>query len=595
MASHAKQPTWHGFLLHHLRCPSTSHPAQQAACGNKLITHPWVVKLRGSAGLWLQLPFRVTAASAHREAETKLYGCLQHNQRRDSSAPHGCSSRLVHYDGAMDGRDDDSHEQERIPTLQPGQFDGSGAWKNVLYHFESCARANRWSEGTMAVQLRFSLTGAAGAIVHKNPRSSSWSYQRIVNEIEAAYGPCSEHAAAIGIELRQRVRRPGESLHALRDDIYEKVSSFVYADRTEREQDAISVETFTNALADAEVVQRLLEEKPHTLASAYDIAHRYETTKRAAKTVTRLMQAGTLSAVERRTRTATVHESTSREPTGLAVRLVSALEGEPKPHQRWQPKGNDGQAKRSFRELVCHNCSGFGFIQQNCPSPHSPRPHNKSAAPTATQSPGTVVIRTKGQEDESCVQVTMHGLEIRALLDSGARRSVLLLHYYSAIPAPARPPIQPSVARTLQGVGPNNLPVLGEVDVPLHIGSRVCNVNFVVADIVGDTEVILGHPFLLQARACLDYGRGEITLFGEKVPRCNADSKPEVHLVRVARRTVLRPGCEYIVPGTARRQPAVDGDLVLSPIKCFVERHRVLEAWVVVRTPQSINIPISFF
>lgn len=82
----------------------------------------------------------------------------------------------------------------------------------------------------------------------------------MVDKIEAAYRPCSECSAAIGIELRQRVRGPSEALHSLRNDIYEKVST-VYADRAELEQDAISVEIFTNALADAEVVQRLLEEQ----------------------------------------------------------------------------------------------------------------------------------------------------------------------------------------------------------------------------------------------------------------------------------------------------------------------------------------------
>lgn len=117
----------------------------------------------------------------------------------------------------------------------------------------------------MAVQLRFSLTGAAGAIVHKNPRSARWSYQRIVDEVDAAYGPCSAHAAVIGIELRQRVRGPGEALHSLRDDIYEKFS-IMHGDRTEQEQDAINVEILHNALAGAEVVQRLLEEQPRTLA-----------------------------------------------------------------------------------------------------------------------------------------------------------------------------------------------------------------------------------------------------------------------------------------------------------------------------------------
>lgn len=51
-------------------------------------------------------------------------------------------------------------------------------------------------------------------------------------EVDSAYGPAWVHAPAIGIELTQRVRKPGESLHVLRDYIYEKVS-IVYADRSE--------------------------------------------------------------------------------------------------------------------------------------------------------------------------------------------------------------------------------------------------------------------------------------------------------------------------------------------------------------------------
>ena len=57
----------------------------------------------------------------------------------------------------------------------------------------------------------------------------------------------------------------------LRDDIYQKVS-IVYADRRELGQDAINVKVFTNALADAEVVQKLLEKQSRTLSGAYDIA-----------------------------------------------------------------------------------------------------------------------------------------------------------------------------------------------------------------------------------------------------------------------------------------------------------------------------------
>jgi len=48
------------------------------------------------------------------------------------------------------------------------------------------------------------------------------------------------------------------------------------SNRTETEQDAIGVEVFTNAVGDAEIVQKLLEQRPHTLAQAYDIARRHE-------------------------------------------------------------------------------------------------------------------------------------------------------------------------------------------------------------------------------------------------------------------------------------------------------------------------------
>lgn len=149
--------------------------------------------------------------------------------------------------------------------------------------------------------------GAAGVIVHRNPRSAQWNYSHLVEEVEIAYGPSSEHAAAVAIEFRQRVRKPGESLHLLRDDIYEKVS-VAYSDRTEREQDGIGVEVFTHAIGDMEIVQKLLEKRPLTLAQAYDIARRYETTKRAASHVTSLTHAGVHGLSERKPRTAVVRE-----------------------------------------------------------------------------------------------------------------------------------------------------------------------------------------------------------------------------------------------------------------------------------------------
>lgn len=43
----------------------------------------------------------------------------------------------------MGSSDDELREhRERIPTLQPGQFDGLDSWKDYLDRFETCAMAN---------------------------------------------------------------------------------------------------------------------------------------------------------------------------------------------------------------------------------------------------------------------------------------------------------------------------------------------------------------------------------------------------------------------------------------------------------------------
>lgn len=172
-----------------------------------------------------------------------------------NSRQHGRKPLWIFRDLSSDSGEECSDHRERIPTLRPGQFDGSTSWGEFLYRFEDCAKASHWSGRTMTVQMRFCLVGAAGAVIHKNPRSSRWDYARIVEEVEAAYGSSSEHAAAIGIELRQRVLRAGEPLHVLRDDIYEKV--IAYADRSEKEQDP------------AKTAGRA------TTYPGYEIAHRY--------------------------------------------------------------------------------------------------------------------------------------------------------------------------------------------------------------------------------------------------------------------------------------------------------------------------------
>ncbi|CAL8401443.1 unnamed protein product [Boreogadus saida] len=104
--------------------------------------------------------------------------------------------------------------------------------------------------------------------------------------------------------------------------------------------------------------------------------------------------------------------------------------------------------------------------------------------------------------------------------------------------------------RSCRASAPGGLAVLGEVNLPVRVGSRATNVNFIMADTAESTEVILGHPFLHQTSAQLDYGRREITLCGEKVPRFNPSHQSRVHVVSGPHNTTVESGCEYVVPGT---------------------------------------------
>lgn len=473
--------------------------------------------------------------------------------------------------------EEDFDSRERVPTLRPGQYDGSTPWKEFLHRFESCAKANYWSEKTMAVQLNYCLVGAAGAIIHRNPRSARWDYSRLVVEMETAYGPSSEHAAAVAIELRQRVRRSGEALHVLRDDIYGKVS-VAYSGRTETEQDAIGVEVFTNAVGDAEIVQKLLEQRPHTLSQAYDIARRHETTKRAALHVTNLMQSGARSMAERRPRAAVIREGgvTERAEASAAPPVASwkpESASSSHPPRKWK-----GQKDKS-EEIRCHNCSGLGHMKRNCPSPR--KPFRAQTSTTFSESPEPAVLHLKAQGQEMSINILVYELEVCAVLDSGARRSVMPLRHYNAIHPDVRPSLQPSEAETLLGVGPGDVPMLGEAYIPVHVNNRQVSVHFLVADIGGD-EVLLGHPFLIQAQARLDFGNHRIVLFGEDVPYFRSQTQPKTYAVRVARTVVLEAGQEYLVQGNVRYREPVKGEVLLNPTKGFIEKHKVLVARILV-------------
>lgn len=112
--------------------------------------------------------------------------------------------------------------------------------------------------------------------------------------------------------------------------------------------------------------------------------------------------------------------------------------------------------------------------------------------------------------------------------------------------------------KTLLGVSPGDVPILGEAHFPVQINNLQVSVHFLVNDIAGD-EALLGHPFLTQAQACLDFGNHCIVLLGDELSYFHTQSKSKAHAVRVARTVVLEPGQEYLVRGNSHFREPVKG------------------------------------
>ncbi|KAJ8346760.1 hypothetical protein SKAU_G00281610 [Synaphobranchus kaupii] len=289
-------------------------------------------------------------------------------------------------------------------------YDGTTPWKEFLHRFESCAKANCWSENTMAVHLKFCLVGAAGAIVHRNPRSSQWDYSRLVEEMETAYGPSSEHAAAVAIELRQRVRKLGSF-------ICHQPQAHNMAERRPR----------------AAVMREGAEEEQAETAAAFPAAR------------------------------------WKPKPCGPSPHLQHAG-----PNPNYTPHKRGGRKDIKWEEIRCHNCSGLGHMKRNCASPK--KVFITQASTVSPETPDPAVLHLKAQDQEMSIHMLVHELDVCAVLDSGARKSVLPLRHYNAIHPDVRPPLQPSRVETLLGVGPGDVPVLGEARIPVQINN--CQVAY---------------------------------------------------------------------------------------------------------------------
>ena len=138
--------------------------------------------------------------------------------------------------------------------------------------FEIVAKRNDWDDNEKVDFLKCTLIGEASHVLRD--LSDSATYDDVVYKLRQRYGSI-EQIERFRMELKQRRRKPGESLSILLKDV-RRLFSQAYTGPHNYLSELMAVDAFVEALNDRELKIKVLEREPSSLDQAYKIAERME-------------------------------------------------------------------------------------------------------------------------------------------------------------------------------------------------------------------------------------------------------------------------------------------------------------------------------
>ena len=150
-------------------------------------------------------------------------------------------------------------------------------------------------------------------------------------------------------------------------------------------------------------------------------------------------------------------------------------------------RGHESQTCR----VKCRKCSGMGHVAKNC-------------------SVGAAANRRVVVGSTFTMDVTIFGQEIPGVMDSGSERTLLSKDTADQIGLQIR-----DTRRRVVGVSLEQLTVYGTCCVELKVGRHSVSMEVLVTDC--RDKLILGTDFLCAAEVAMNFGTGEVTVFGEPV------------------------------------------------------------------------------
>ena len=268
--------------------------------------------------------------------------------------------------------------------MKPPRFEGKEhCIESHLVQFDIVAKRNGWDDSEKADFLKCSLVGEASQLLRD--LSESATYDDIVYKLRQRYGSL-EQLESFRMELKQRKRRPGESLSSLLKDV-RRLFTQAYPGPPNYMSELVAKDAFVDALDDRELMIKVCEREPGTLDQAYKIAERMELYQK--------IPSG--KETEFKTKQPSKVRATAAEDDSLLKSVVEtqrlmqkqlALLSESIAKDRTSNKKRDDikKAPETKAKGRCHNCHELGHYRFECPT--------LVKQPTGTPNAGDATTRT---------------------------------------------------------------------------------------------------------------------------------------------------------------------------------------------------------
>ena len=211
--------------------------------------------------------------------------CSDKSDSRVKKSSHERSRRCqspVHFQSDSESDSKSCVTNKRRTYIKPDKFDGvTPTFATFRAHFENAARFNKWHNDEQLAFLKSSLTGTAAQCLWDQSAESTDTLEKLWNLLSDRFAG-QNLTEKYRTELRNRRRKPGESLDALCQDI-RRLLILGYPGPTSSAHDAIAKDSFIDALS-SELSLKVRERDPSSLDSALHIALRLEAIHQAATT-----------------------------------------------------------------------------------------------------------------------------------------------------------------------------------------------------------------------------------------------------------------------------------------------------------------------